>query len=56
MRIRRSLPTLIFLVKAVVDEARDGLEEEKDEHDDADDWMVVRGAVGELYHVRTRQY
>jgi hypothetical protein len=42
MRIGGSLPTLILLEEAMVDESGDWLEEEKDEDYYADDWMVVR--------------
>lgn len=41
MCIGGSLASLVLLEEAVVDEAGDWLEEEKDEDDYADDWMVV---------------
>lgn len=48
MRIGRSLASLMLLEEMVVDEARDWLEEEKGENDNADNWMVVCRTIAEL--------
>lgn len=51
MTIRPDCATIVFLVLDMMHKAKDRLEEEQDEHNDADDRMVVvQQVVGNVVH------
>lgn len=47
--VRPDLSSLVFLEHDVMEDAENGLEEEQSEDDYANDWMVVGGAIAQLW-------